>query len=990
MENLCIEETINEVDFKIAETNAMEGHNCFELKNIKKEKIFINNIINRKIIMKGNVIKGKCKSLNNKNEIKVSDFINSLQGIVKKITIQEDSVILKLKDNEGVLHTVVSQYIHVELEQEILVTGFIVETSETSFFYSNFTKVLNFNFEGYFGRINHLNEIEVIRHYFNYKFFIEDFGFNFLFQQNSKIKGNFSYYYKNNQYYLIPNELSVIDANLNGEIKIKNKKYSLLNGKYDIPLKIMKKFLKGGDKINTLGDFSFKNSSDFFFKSKEFNVTESYLEGFISKIKYENEINFFILETHNEKKESIILKGYCQNIRVGDYFKSHGNLKYTKKGKYSFDSNLIEIIEPTKEECILEYLSSGIIKGIGKGNASNIFNAFGVDSLKIIDQSPEKLLRLPKIGQKTLTKIVNSWLEVKPSEQIVGELIKLGFKSFEATKIYKNFGNESITILQTYPYNIAIKVKTIGFKNIDFAVLKMGFPSDSPVRIKATITHFLHEIQQGGDCIIDKNEALSLVVKYLIDIDIKIIEECLEEGIKKGLFQVIIKNNITYIQTEHMHNQELELAKRLYHLHSNKDLSINKVNEITFIEKKIPFNPEQTEAIKGSLNNKISVITGKPGVGKTTVVNEIIKQFEALEKDVLLCAPTGKAAQKMTEASGKPASTIHRLLEFNPIKDGFTITDDNPLELDVIIIDEASMIDIYLFVHLLRALPINAQIVIVGDIGQLPSVNPGATLRDIIFSNKIPVFRIETIMRQKGSSYIVTNAHAIDKGNFDFNRQQFDNVLEDFYFIPTSTDESTLNKMQNIINTKLKKTFDFSPHNDLQILSATHQGELGTENLNCIMQNILNKENKYFIEKGNFQYKENDKVIQTVNNYEKDIYNGDTGTITKLNEKGIFVIFDNGKSSEYTRSEMDDLLPSYVITGHKSQGSEYPVVIIPLPQVYTQVIDRSWIYTTITRGKSLVILVGSKEVFQRGIKSEKSRHRNTYLMEKIVEIFNFF
>ena len=720
------------------------------------------------------------------------------------------------------------------------------------------------------------------------------------------------------------------------------------------------------------------------------NNSNYVFEGFIKKIKYENEDNFFILEVQNLKKEDYILQGYSQNLRCGDYFKAEGNW-FFKKGKQQFNALCIDIIEPTEEECILEYLSSGIIKGIGKSSAVRIVEAFGVDSLKIIENKPEQLLRLPKIGQKTITKIINSWKEVKPSEQIVSELIKLGFKNFEAIKIYKNFALESVSILQTFPYNISTKIKSIGFKNVDYVVLKMGFPKDSPIRIKATISYFIQESQNGGDCIIPRDNIIKIVGKYLKDIPIELIEESLTIGIRKSLFHIIEKNNIEYIETDYMYNQEMELAKRLYQLHNYKNVLLPKIKEITFIEKRIPFTEEQSIAIKGSLNHKVSVITGKPGVGKTTVVNEVIKQFESFEKNVLLCAPTGKAAQKMTEATGKPASTIHRLLEFNPRKDGFSITDDNPLELDVIIIDEASMIDIYLMVHLFRALPLAAQIVIIGDVGQLPSVNPGATLRDIIDSNKIPVFRIETIMRQKGASAIVTNAHSIDKGIFNYLPTYDKNVLEDFYFLPTNSDEETLSKMQFIIEKKVKQSFKFSPRKDVQVLSATHQGELGTEALNTILQEILNKNDDFnSIQKGNFKYKKDDKVIQIVNNYEKDIFNGDTGVIDCINENGIYVVFDNGKEAEYNKREMEELLPSYVITGHKSQGSEYPVVIIPLPQIYTQVIDRSWIYTTITRGKSFVILVGSKEVLERGIKSQKSRHRTTDLKSKITEIFEIF
>ncbi len=717
-------------------------------------------------------------------------------------------------------------------------------------------------------------------------------------------------------------------------------------------------------------------------------------EGFIKKIKFEGNENFYILEVQNKQKEEFILQGIAQNIRGGDYFKAKGSW-INKKGKNVFSAEFIEVLEPTEEESILEYLSSGIIKGIGKVSAKKIVELFGEDSLKIIDQKPEKLLRIPKLGQRTLTKIINSWNEVKPSEQIVSELIRLGFKNFEAVKIYKSFGNESISLLKTFPYNISTKVRTIDFKTIDYIVLNMGFALDSPVRIKGALMNFLFEIQKTGDCIISKEQVINLTYDYLKkdNIDITLILEALEDGISKGQFHRITfeENNEEYIQTETMFNYENELAKRIYQIKNYaEDVKLPNIKEVDYVEKKLTFTEEQENAIITSLNNKIAVITGKPGVGKTTVLNEIINQFEKLDKKVILCAPTGRAAQKMTESSKKFASTIHRLLEFNPMKNGFTVDEDNPLDCDVIFIDEASMIDIFLMVNLLRAIPLKAQVVIIGDIGQLPSVSAGAVLRDIINSKQVACARIEKIQRQKGTSSIIIKSHDIDKGKFDFNLNYQKNKLDDFYFLEAKTDQETLDKMKFIIQNKISKTFNFNPQKDIQILSPIHDTDLGTKNLNIVLQELLNKkeeEHEYFIKKGDFNYRKNDKIIQIINNYDKEIFNGDTGTIKLINETGIYVEFDNGKHSEYTIKEMDQILPSYVITGHKSQGSEYPVVIIPIPQVFTQVIDRSWIYTAITRGKSLVIVIGSKGVLSRGIKSTKSRNRKTYLKERIIEVF---
>lgn len=704
------------------------------------------------------------------------------------------------------------------------------------------------------------------------------------------------------------------------------------------------------------------------------------LEGIITKIKFQNDNGFYIFEIQDNEKNNHIILGFSLNLRIGEFVKVYGKFE-NKKGNTQFASTLIESIEPTTTSAILQYLSSGIIKGIGKHTAEKIVDVFGDESLKIIDKHPERLLRIPKIGQSTVTKIINSWAEVKPSHESVNELIKLGFKNFEATKIYKKFGEDSIKQFNEYPYLFSHQIKGLKFLIVDSIAIKNNFPFNSPLRIRATIRHFINLAQENGDCMIPINDILEKTFKYLNNVNIEDIHKSLNEGVNQNIFH-IIENK--YIQTDYTYNLELELAKRILNLKIS-DLEIEKKDDITFIEKKIPFTEEQKIAIKGAIENKVTVITGKPGVGKTTVLKEIIAQFRKLKKDILLCAPTGRAAQKMTQSTGKEAATIHRLLEYNPMKDSFMINELNPLKIDVVVIDEASMIDLELMVCLFRALPDYCQILIIGDIGQLPSVSYGAVLRDIIQSEKIPVFRIETIQRQKGNSFIVVNAHKIDQGFFDYFPKYDSNTLTDFYFINSTTDDNTLKCIEDMINNRIPKKFGFDSKTDVQILTATHEGILGTKKVNEKMQEWLNN-SLDSIKSGFFNYKKNDKVIQTVNNYDKEIFNGDTGIISEINDKYILVDFDNGRSEQYTIKEMNQLLPAYAITGHKSQGSEYPVVIIPLPSIYSQVIDRSWIYTVVTRAKSLVIIIGNRDVLKRGIMSEKSRHRKTNLKQKIIDI----
>ena len=719
-------------------------------------------------------------------------------------------------------------------------------------------------------------------------------------------------------------------------------------------------------------------------------IVEKRIEGIVKNKKHYNEDNgFYILVILVDKKKITIMGNGADCIKRNDCVSGYGVWETSKYGKH-FKVNAIKVIKPTKKETILEYLSSGIIKGIGKKNAIEMVRLWGEKAIEVIDEQPELLLRLNGIGNAKLQKIINSWEEVRPSEQTISELIDIGFKNNEAITIYQKFKDESLKIARNNPYLIHRKCRSIDFEKVDEVALNIGIAYNSPKRILATLEHFLiEEHNKTGNCLIEYNEFFQKCQKYLKVTSDEVLTS-INFGIISHCFYYISYNDENYLQFRTVKLAEEEIARRLFVIMqdtsynpSNKTFKIKKLSRKG--EKELLLSSEQENAIFNCINEKVSVLTGKPGAGKTTTLNEVIKQLQNLNRSVLLCAPTGKAAQRMNESTGLKASTIHRLLEFNHMGTGYLRNESNPLETDVIIIDESSMIDLYLMSNLLKAISNGTQIIIAGDANQLPSVQLGAVLRDLINSNLIKVSRLEKIYRQAATSKIITNAHSIDEGKFDFNYKS--TPLEDFHFIKSNNDEKTLLMMKDIIKNRLKSKYNLEPQNDLQILAPQHEGIVGTKNLNKEMQSLLNENDSIIIERKDFNYKLGDKVIQIINNYDKNVFNGDCGKITTLNYKGIEVTFDNGQVIEYFPNELGEILPSYCMTIHKSQGSEYPAIIILLPQAYTGLIDRSLIYTGITRGKALVIVIGSEDVLRRGIESVHSRLRKTYLKKVMTKIF---
>lgn len=722
--------------------------------------------------------------------------------------------------------------------------------------------------------------------------------------------------------------------------------------------------------------------------------------GTVNKIVFFNkESNFYIINVIFKNKEKITVLGNGENILKNDYIKFDGVLQtvnYKGKNKEQFKADIIEKIKPQEEETILEYLSSGIIKGISKTAAKEIVTTWGKESLNIIEERPHLLKRIKGLGSKKITQIINSWDSCKPQDSEIKKIIELGFNSYEAISIYKFFKADSYNQILNDPYYVYRKVRNVSFEKIDSIAINNSHAIDDKTRVLTALDFVLvNEHNRTGETIVPLQFLIFKTARFL-KVKKEVVELFLKEAILlKNIFIYPI-NNIEYVQHYTIQEAEMEIAQKLFYLYTNtSEYKHNPISDIHKIErsgeKKIVFSDEQKNAILNCVNNKVSVLTGKPGTGKTTVTNEIVKQLEFLgKKDIILCAPTGKAAQKMSESTGKAAKTIHRLLEYNPSTSKFDKNIKNPLDADVLIIDEASMVDIFLMANLIRAVHNKTQLIIIGDINQLPSIGCGSVLRDIIESNIIVTSYLNEIRRTGKNSEIITTAHAIcDFGEFNVVSEK--NKESDIYFIESDNDEYTFKCIKYILENRTEKVFGFSNYSDAQILTPTLKGLVGTTNLNLALKEIINTKNDEpdnYMKYRDVIFHKYDRVIQIENNYDKGVYNGDSGIISEIGSDYVYVLFGENEVF-YKRSELHEILLSYSMSIHKSQGSEYPLVIMPMPEIDNDFIDRSLVYTGITRGKNTVIIIGKRERIEKACKNEKNKLRKTHLKDKILDIFSY-
>ncbi|MBI5273685.1 MAG: ATP-dependent RecD-like DNA helicase [Chlamydiales bacterium] len=720
-------------------------------------------------------------------------------------------------------------------------------------------------------------------------------------------------------------------------------------------------------------------------------MTEEHLSGSIDHIVYfDEESGFGVAHLKNASKElKTCITGTFTHLHPGEVISCTGKWIHHPSYGRQFSVSSYDFKEPQNVEGIQRYLESGLIKGIGPTYAKKIVRLFKEKTLEIIDNQPNRLLEIEGIGEKKLEKIIACWQDQKHVRKVMLFLRSHNISTSLAQKIYKRFGDNSIDLLTKNPYAIAREMLGVGFKTADKIAQSLGTAADSPQRISCAIEHTLQELADEGHTCYPTMQLIE-EVGVMIEVDKEKISHQLQDLGKEERIKIssMDSESTPYVWLTAFYASELGISNELKRLiESDADIRSVHVNQaIDWVEKElnIKFAEEQSQAIHVSLKEKLSIITGGPGTGKSTITHAIVTIFSQLSENILLAAPTGKAAKRMTEINKKKAFTIHSLLEFDFASKGFKRNRKFPLECDLIIIDEASMIDTFLMYHLLKAIPSGAKVIFIGDIDQLPSVGAGNILKDLINSGCIPTVMLKEIFRQAKGSKIITNAHRINHGMFP---DTSNGNLSDFIFIQRDEQEDIVKEILSLVKNRLPSKKGYDPIEDIQVLSPMRKGIVGIENLNHVLQKELNQ-SEVFVEKMGRKFFIGDKVMQIRNNYTKKVYNGDVGIIEDISadDEELIVSFDQ-KDVPYDFTELDELVLSYACSIHKYQGSECPCVIMPIHTAHFKLLYRNLLYTGITRGKKLVIVIGTKKALAIGIKNEQVQKRHTglvYAMQQVL------
>ena len=706
----------------------------------------------------------------------------------------------------------------------------------------------------------------------------------------------------------------------------------------------------------------------------------------VERITYQNPENGYSVMKVKVKgyNDLVTLVGNLLEVPAGSVLLCEGDWKVDKKYGSQFVCQSWEEVMPATIYGIEKYLGSGLVKGIGPKFARLIVQEFGLETIETIENDIERLYIVPGIGKKRIEKIRESWDRQKDIKNVMLFLQGYGVSTAYAAKIYREYGKESIEKVRSNPYRLADDIWGIGFKTDDSIACKMGYEKSDLRRCKSGIVYTLNQLGNEGHVYAEEDQLVKAAID-LLEAEESPIAEALSDMIHNE--DLIRDGEAIYLPT--FYYAEVGTAKRLLSLlanSGNKNLNdlyeelpdsgidLDELSKATGIE----YDEVQLQAIREAINSKVMVLTGGPGTGKTTTTQGIIAALKHIGLKILLAAPTGRAAKRMSEATGMEAKTIHRLLEYNP-KDGYKRNDENPLDGDALILDECSMIDIILMNNLMKAIPASMRIVFVGDIDQLPSVGAGNVLRDIIESGSIPVVRLTRIFRQAQSSRIVMNAHSINHGQFpDISNGKH----TDFFFISNEEPEAVAGEIVNLVKNRLPKAYQRN-YCDIQVLTPMQRGIVGASNLNIALQNALNP-GQTSLNRGGYSFRQGDRVMQLRNNYDKDVFNGDLGYIESVNQEDrtLTVVFDD-RHIEYDVSELDELTLAYATTIHKSQGSEYPIVVMPVLMTHYVMLQRNLIYTGITRAKKVCVLIGSKKALSFAIRNMTVLKRNTKLKERL-------
>ena len=709
------------------------------------------------------------------------------------------------------------------------------------------------------------------------------------------------------------------------------------------------------------------------------------LAGIVERVTFHNSDNgFCVLRIQARGHRNLVtVVGHSATISAGEWITATGEWINDHTHGPQFRAYFLKTSPPTSIEGIEKYLGSGMIRGVGPVYANKLVKAFGNKVFDIIEAEPERLREVAGIGDMRAKRITDAWSEQKAVREIMVFLHSNGVGTARAVRIFKTYGADAVQIMSENPYRLARDIRGIGFKTADAIAMKLGIETTAMIRLRAGISYALSEAMNDGHCALPLTELMPLAIT-LLDVSETLLETALDLELKEGNVIADQIEDSSCIFLSGLYRAEQVICERIRKLSAGKIPwpEINADKALPWIEKNTAMTlaESQIAAIRLALSSKVMVITGGPGVGKTTIVNSILRILSVKGVNLILCAPTGRAAKRMSEATGYEAKTIHRLLEFDPKTGGFKRGQEKPIDCDLLVVDEASMVDVLLMQSLLKAVPDNGALLIVGDIDQLPSVGPGQVLADIISSQVVPVVRLTEVFRQAAKSRIITTAHKINQGVVP-DLTKIDDT-SDFYFIKADDPETAVGRIVELVKERIPKRFGLDPIRDIQVLCPMNRGGIGARSLNVSLQNVLNPASDRKVERFGWIFAPKDKVMQIENDYDKEIYNGDIGYIEDVNAEAaeLIVNFD-GRLVVYGFGELDTLVPAYATTIHKSQGSEYPAVVIPVLMQHYMMLQRNLLYTGVTRGKKLVVFVGQKKAIALAVRNASSRRRWSKLNE---------
>ena len=713
------------------------------------------------------------------------------------------------------------------------------------------------------------------------------------------------------------------------------------------------------------------------------------ISGLIERVTFHNdESGFCVLRVKVKgQRDDVTVVGSLASVRAGEWLAAEGWWVRDKEHGLQFKAATLKTVPPTTAEGIEKYLGSGLVKGIGPILAKKLVGHFGADVLAVIENRPSELQSMGGIGPKRRDRIAQAWREAKQIREIMLFLHSHGVSTSRAVRIFKTYGEQAIEKVSSDPYALAKDIYGIGFATADQIAQKVGIPKDSINRAKAGIDHALLEATSDGHCALPLAK-LKLAAVKLLEVPEATVEQALSEMLRDGslLLEEIEGEPLVFLP--HLRKAEEGIAARIRRLAGGQPLypPIDFEKAVRWCQDRTgkTLAPSQREALKTVLVKRVVVITGGPGVGKTTLVSSILMILCAKNVKCLLCAPTGRAAKRLTETTGMDAKTIHRLLEIDPATGRFGRNEAHPLSCGLLVVDETSMVDVPLMHSLLRAVPNHAGLILVGDVDQLPSVGPGTALHDLIESGVAPTVRLTEVFRQAANSQIITNAHRIRRGQMpDVRGAGRDS---DFHFIERDETEKIAATLVKLVKERIPQSFGFDPIRNVQVLCPMNRGTLGVRELNMALQEALNpaRAGDPVVERFGWRFRMGDKVIQTENDYDKDVFNGDVGTIERidLDEHEVTIRFDE-RSVKYDFGELDEVSLAYAVTIHKSQGSEFPAVVIPVATQHYMLLQRNLIYTGITRGKKLVVVIGQKKAMGIAVHNDRPQRRYSGLLASL-------